>query len=174
MASFVGPHGITKLCGRNLAVCGQWRAKSVPERNELTTLAAEYAVGELDHVALTCRNVDAMVDFYTRIIGLKPERLDLFNEGKVPFPSVRINAGTIIDFFPASRESEAPTLSGTAHYCINFPEETYYQTLNRLEENGFAPESKPKTLSGARGNATAIYYRDPDNNRLELRYYSNN
>ena len=52
---------------------------------------------DLDHIALNVRDVDSMLRF---VLGLKPERLNLYQEQKAPFPSVRVNADTIIDLFP--------------------------------------------------------------------------
>ena len=56
---------------------------------------------DLDHIALNVRDMDSMLRFYIAVLGLKPERLDLYRKRKAPFPSVRVNADTIIDLFPA-------------------------------------------------------------------------
>ncbi len=41
-----------------------------------------------------------MLQFYTEILQLPGERLEEFAAGRVPFPSVRLSADSIIDLFP--------------------------------------------------------------------------
>ena len=64
-----------------------------------------FTITEMDHIVLTVQDMDKVMGFYTDVLGLKPERLDAFRQGKVPFPSVRINADTIIDLFPVDAGS---------------------------------------------------------------------
>ena len=54
----------------------------------------------MDHIVLNMDDEETMLDFYTRVLELHPERLAEYRAGTVPFPSVRLNADTIIDFFP--------------------------------------------------------------------------
>ena len=76
-------------------------------------------VKEMDHIAMRVKDVDASLRFYHKILGLPTERLDEFRDGKVPFPSVRINGDTIIDFFNfdgmTGSSIEPRNLD---HYCI--------------------------------------------------------
>ena len=50
----------------------------------------------MDHIVLNVEDMNTILDFYTNVLGLEPERLDEFRQGKVGFPSVRINADTVI------------------------------------------------------------------------------
>ena len=54
----------------------------------------------MDHIVLNVVDEERMVAFYTDVLLLEAERLEEYRVGKVPFPSVRLNADTIIDFFP--------------------------------------------------------------------------
>lgn len=47
-------------------------------------------------------DIDRSLDFYTGILGLKPERVAEFKAGTpgIPFCSVRVNEHTVIDLFP--------------------------------------------------------------------------
>ena len=54
-------------------------------------------VSELDHIVLRCADVERTLAWYTDVLGLTPVRLDEWRRGEAPFPSVRINDGTIID-----------------------------------------------------------------------------
>ena len=58
-------------------------------------------IKQLDHIVLNVGDIDRALNFYTEVLGLRGERVDEFRAGKVGFPSVRINAETIIDLFPS-------------------------------------------------------------------------
>ena len=46
-------------------------------------------------------------------LGLTPERVDEWRDGKAPFPSARVNANTVIDFVAAPRTGE-----NANHVCL--------------------------------------------------------
>ena len=139
-------------------------------------------VTEMDHIAMRVSDIDASLRFYHQILGLPTERLDQFREGKVPFPSVRINADTIIDFFAfdgmTGRSIEPRNLD---HYCIVIEPTDLEQVREKLLDLGveMAPTSafKPEETGGpvgrwgAHGDGTSLYVYDPDENVVELRYY---
>jgi len=54
----------------------------------------------LEHIVRNVENEETMLRFYSGAMGFTTERLQEYLDGKVPFPSVRINADTIIDLFP--------------------------------------------------------------------------
>jgi len=54
----------------------------------------------MDHIVLNVEDDEKMIAFYSKVLMLAPERLDEYNAGDVPFPSVRLNSNTIIDLFP--------------------------------------------------------------------------
>ena len=62
---------------------------------------AKVQVVGLDHVVLRCADIEASLAFYCDELGLAPERVDEWRRGEVFFPSVRIDATTLIDLFPA-------------------------------------------------------------------------
>eukprot|EP00189_Rhodosorus_marinus_P008371 CAMPEP_0184749832 /NCGR_PEP_ID=MMETSP0315-20130426/31270_1 /TAXON_ID=101924 /ORGANISM="Rhodosorus marinus, Strain UTEX LB 2760" /LENGTH=162 /DNA_ID=CAMNT_0027227291 /DNA_START=106 /DNA_END=589 /DNA_ORIENTATION=+ len=126
-------------------------------------------VGELDHIALACKDVDGMVRFYSGLLGFPTVNLEKFKEGAVPFPSVRINQGSIIDFFPL--EDATASFRQVSHFCIRMEEEDYVSVKEVLSENGYEPTRKESKLSGARGTGIAQYYKDPEDNTVELRFY---
>ena len=51
----------------------------------------------LDHIVLTTEHVDDMLAFYTTVLGLEGVRVDEWRRGEVPFPSLRVDATTLID-----------------------------------------------------------------------------
>ena len=120
-------------------------------------------VTELDHIVLRCSDVERTLAWYTGMLGLAPVRLDDWRRGEAPFPSVRVNAGTIIDLVPGD------TADGRLdHFCVVI-EPT---DLAALAASGrFEVLDGPATRFGARGIATSLYVRDPDGATVELRQY---
>jgi len=76
---------------------------------------ARIKITDLDHIVLNVDDIEQSLKFYTEILGLSGERVDEFKAGKVGFPSVRINAATIIDLFPnKERSAHVPAPKSTA------------------------------------------------------------
>ncbi len=55
---------------------------------------------DMDHIVLNVEDHERMIDFYSDVLELPHERLAEYRRGKIPFPSLRLNAHTIIDLFP--------------------------------------------------------------------------
>ena len=148
----------------------------------LTQIEPVVKVTEMDHIAMRVKDVDAALHFYHQILGLPTERLDQFKAGKVPFPSVRINADTIIDFFAFDgMTGSSIDPRNLDHYCIVIEPTDLDQVREKLLELGvkmaptsaFRPEETggPVGRWGAHGDGTSLYVYDPDENVVELRYY---
>jgi len=125
---------------------------------------------ELDHIVLNVADIDRSLDFYNGLLGLEVERLDEYRAGSVRFPSVRINADTIIDLF-----HEAPGAEGAPknlnHYCI-ITEPTDLDALaDELEGAGVTIVQRPASRWGAHGRGLSFYLLDPDANQIEIRCY---
>lgn len=129
----------------------------------------------MDHIVLNMEDEDRMLDFYTRVLDLSPERLVEFRAGTVPFPSVRLNADTIIDFFPKPmwQQKVAPGPGGRHfnHLCLALEKDDWDALRDRLAAAGVAIEAGPVPRWGARGSGTSIYFRDPEQNLIEARHY---
>lgn len=54
-----------------------------------------------DHLVLNTADVERSLAFYTGPLGLEPVRVEEWRAGRVPFPSVRVSADTIIDLVAA-------------------------------------------------------------------------
>lgn len=127
----------------------------------------------MDHIVLNVYNMDKMLDFYINVLGLQGERIDAFNEGKVSFPSVRISADTLIDLFPMSgqRATPGPMEKRLNHFCMVIEPAAMPEVVAHLEAHGVTVDEGPATRWGAHGNATSIYFNDPEGNRIEIRHY---
>jgi glyoxylase I family protein len=136
-------------------------------------------ITELDHIVLNVSDIERSLNFYTETMGLKPERLDEFHAGKVGFPSVRINADTVIDLFPIEggrRQQNATekTAGNLNHFCLVIGKEDFSGIIDYLKENRIMIREGPVSRWGARGRATSVYFLDPDGNEIEIRCYDQN
>src|SRR5689334_21636179 len=127
----------------------------------------------IDHVVLWTEDPMRAVDFYVRVVGLSPVRVDEFRAGTAPFPSVRISATAILDLMArvaapvvdAMAGGEASAGHRVNHVCLAMPEEEFTALRGRLEAHGFAISSVMEQSFGAQGLAPrAFYFRDLDGN----------
>ncbi|MBV9326959.1 MAG: VOC family protein [Chloroflexi bacterium] len=128
------------------------------------------SVCALDHIVLDVADVQRSLDFYQRALGLAAERVDAWRRGEVGFPSLRVSDGTIIDLVSDSA-GQSPTRGNLAHFCLVTDSPNLDQAMQTLSAAGVAVETGPVRRSGARGDALSIYFRDPDENLIELRTY---
>jgi len=135
---------------------------------------------QLDHVVLWVEDPIRSVEFFEKVVGFTPVRVEEFLAKKVLFPSVRLDANTLIDLFPISAApmvNQIPGAAGTAghktnHLCFAMTKAEYEALEQRLEQHGTKAGRHMENQFGARGLATrAYYFRDPDGNVLEARYY---
>jgi catechol 2,3-dioxygenase-like lactoylglutathione lyase family enzyme len=128
-------------------------------------------VSNLDHIVLNVGDIERSLAFYQRHMGLTAERVEAWRGGEVRFPSVRINESTIIDLVAAPPDGNGarPNL---AHFCVVTDDADLTAVVRDLTEAGVKIETGPATRSGARGDALSIYFRDPDDNLIEVRTYA--
>jgi len=128
----------------------------------------------IDHIVLNVRDVAATLRFYADVIGLEPERVEEFEAGSVPFPSLRVNADTLVDLLPPAiwgGGEPGERRTNVDHFCLVMHAAEWPALEARLKEAGVDYELGPITLWGAHGNGTSVYIRDTEGNRVELRYY---
>ncbi|MCH8087758.1 MAG: VOC family protein [Chloroflexi bacterium] len=139
---------------------------------EKTSTQTRIRITEMDHIVLRVRDIDLSLRFYTEVLGLRPERLAEFRSGKVRFPSVRLNEGTIIDLLPSpSKQPMDNSSHNQDHYCMVIEPTDMAELATQLQNTGVDVREGPVTRSGARGDGTSIYITDPDSNLIELRHY---
>jgi catechol 2,3-dioxygenase-like lactoylglutathione lyase family enzyme len=129
----------------------------------------------MDHIVLNVEDDEKMIVFYSKVLRFAPERLSEYRAGEVPFPSVRINSDTIIDLFPKKiwqkRARAGKGRENLNHFCLALSKETWENLLERLKANNVDIEEGPASRWGAHGTGTSIYFRDPEGNLIEARYY---
>ena len=121
-------------------------------------------VQAMDHVVLNVADTRRAVEWYGGVLGLEVLRFDEWERKEVFFPSVRVDAHTIIDLLEAPR-----TGSNVDHVCLVVDPAS---DLDALAASGtFDVVDGPADRWGARGMGRSLYVRDPDQNVVELRTY---
>ncbi len=120
-------------------------------------------IDHLDHLVLTVADLDATVDFYTRVLGMQAVT---FGEGRqaLTFGSQKINLHQVGREFEPKAERPTP---GSADLCfiVATPLE---QVIAHLEAQQVAIVEGPVKRTGATGPIRSVYLRDPDSNLIEL------
>jgi catechol 2,3-dioxygenase-like lactoylglutathione lyase family enzyme len=125
---------------------------------------------ELDHLVLRVVELDAMVRFYTAVLGCTLERRD------DAIGLVQLRAGrSLVDLVPVDGRlgrsgGAAPGLQGRNldHFCLRvepFDEAAIRSTLAAAGVEGGPLEQR----YGAEGSGPSIYLRDPEGNVIELK-----
>jgi glyoxylase I family protein len=120
-------------------------------------------VAELDHVVLRCRDQERMLDFYTRVLGLREER----RIEKMGLIQLRAGA-SMIDLVPAA-EPRIESGTNVDHFCLGIKTEDLHAAMNYLRLNSVEVLGEPAMRYGARGMGNSIYVRDPEGNVIELK-----
>ena len=123
-------------------------------------------VNRLDHLVLTVSNIEKIVDFYQTVLGM---RRVSFGEGRIAlsFGNQKINLHQLGHEF----ELKAGNVQvGSADLCfvVNI---SLYEAKRHIEKYGVEIIDGPVTRTGATGTITSLYFRDPDQNLIEVSSY---
>lgn len=120
-------------------------------------------IDRLDHLVLTVRDIDASIDFYTRVLGM---RAVTFGAGRkaLAFGAQKINQHQAGGEFEPKAERPTP---GSADLCfiVATPLEA---VAEQLRQQAVEILEGPVPRTGAGGPILSLYLRDPDLNLIEL------
>ena len=129
-------------------------------------------ITEMDHIVLRVRDVEESLQFYSEVLGLAVERVDQWRNGEVRFPSVRLNADTIIDLFASDQEPIGKEgAKNQDHYCMVIEPTDMESLKSQFESIGVEIQAGPGKRWGSHGDGMSLYIYDPDDNVVELRHY---
>ncbi|KFV99323.1 Glyoxalase domain-containing protein 5, partial [Eurypyga helias] len=123
-------------------------------------------IQHLDHLVLTVKSIEDTVGFYSKVLGMEVVTFK-GNRKALRFGNQKFNlheAGK--EFEPKAR---CPT-PGSADICL-ITKVPLDQLLDHLKACGVIIEEGPVSRTGAVGPITSIYFRDPDENLIEVSRY---
>ncbi|XP_019618448.1 PREDICTED: glyoxalase domain-containing protein 5-like [Branchiostoma belcheri] len=125
------------------------------------------SVDRLDHFVLTVKSIDVTVDFYTRVLGM---RVDTFKGGRkaLHFGQQKVNLHEHGNEFEPKAHAPMP---GSADVCL-ITSHSAEEVLEHLKTCDVAVEEGPVQRTGALGPILSVYFRDPDNNLIEVSSYT--
>lgn len=120
-------------------------------------------IASLDHLVLTTRDLDACVEFYTRILGM---RLEPFGNGRLAliYGNQKINLHEYGREFEPKADKPTP---GSLDLCF-LVDRPLEEVIATLQSFGVVIIEGPVERTGARCKILSVYIRDPDNNLLVL------
>ncbi len=129
-----------------------------------------------DHLVLRCADVETTLAWYLDVLGLAGVRVEEWRRGEAPFPSIRIDATSIIDLIPvevagggAPSGAEPPRVRNLDHLCLVV--EPGVVDAVAASPGELRVVDGPARRFGARGTGWSIYVLDPDDTMVELRSY---
>ncbi|NIL77277.1 VOC family protein [Rhodococcus sp. B10] len=123
-------------------------------------------VDRIDHFVLTVSDLDATIDFYVRVLGM---RVETFRGDRkaLQFGSSKINLHLAGHEFEPKASVPTP---GSADLCL-VVDDTVESVIAQLRENSIDIVEGPVERTGATGPIRSVYVRDPDGNLIELSNY---
>ena len=120
----------------------------------------------IGHIAITCKDIDRSLDFYTRILGL-PEAFRMNNDdGTLWMVYLKTGSDDFIELFTGGGDPpDIPqNASGFKHLCLWVDDiET---TLHDLKAKGL--DVDPAGIRTGRSKCKQYFIADPDGVRIEL------
>jgi len=123
-------------------------------------------IKHIDHLVLTVKNIEATVQFYESVLGMKKE---IFNEGSVAlkFGNQKINLHQAGEEFEPKADTPTP---GSADLCF-ITDVDLNTAIDQVKDQGVHIIEGPVKRTGAEGQIMSFYFRDPDLNLIEVASY---
>lgn len=117
---------------------------------------------QITHVGIFVRNLDAMIEFYTRILGLVlTDRGPYYRGGEICFLSRSPDEHHQVVFASGRADAAVSTINQISFFVEDLETlRQYHAILVEQAVNGLDPINH--------GNAWSLYFPDPEGNRVEL------
>ena len=124
-------------------------------------------IDQIDHLVLTVRDLAATLDFYTRVLGTEEIT---FSSGRkaLRVGSQKLNVHEVGATFDPKAAHPTP---GSADLCF-ITRIPFEDAIAHVEACGVEIIEGPVPRTGALGPITSIYFRDPDDNLIEVSTYA--
>jgi catechol 2,3-dioxygenase-like lactoylglutathione lyase family enzyme len=124
-----------------------------------------------DHTNWRVRDLGASLRFYQDVLGLTPFGLEEHHRGERPLVSLRVTEDFIMHLTP-DPDFERGSTGGYNHLALLVEDADRDEVAAYLAREGVEIEKRFDSITGARGEGPALYVRDPDGYRIELKFYS--
>ena len=120
-------------------------------------------ISNLDHLVLTVRDVEKTISFYTSVMGMKKE---VFGQDRVAlkYGDQKINLHEIGNKFEPKANKPTP---GSADLCF-ITKTPLNEAMSHVKNCGIEIIEGPVKRTGAKGSILSFYFRDTDNNLIEV------
>jgi glyoxylase I family protein len=127
-------------------------------------------IRDIDHIVLRVVNLDAMVNFYTQVLGCTPER----RQDEIGL--VQLRAGrSLVDLVPidgklgrAGGAAPGKEARNVDHFCFRVEPFDAEAIHRHLAAHG-VEAGRVESRYGAEGEGPSIYLNDPEGNTVELK-----
>lgn len=120
-------------------------------------------ISRIDHIVLTVKSIDATCDFYSQALGMD---VVTFGEGRkaLAFGAQKFNLHEAGKEFEPKADRPTP---GSIDICL-ITDTPIGDVVNRLKSVGVPAVEGPVERTGATGPIVSVYFRDPDENLIEV------
>ncbi len=126
-----------------------------------------FAVDRLDHLVVTCADLETTANWYQRVLGMERESFGKPARTALKFGGQKINLHQWRAEFAPHAAAPGP---GTQDLCfitaVRAPD-----IVAHLHACGVVVEAGPVSRTGALGPMSSVYCRDPDGNLIEIATY---
>ena len=130
-----------------------------------------FAVDRLDHLVITCRDVEISASWYQRVLGMEREEFGPHRRTSLRFGGQKINLRPISATQEEWFTGAAGGVPGTDDLCFVVTMKAD-QVAEYLRACGVPVQVGPVAKAGALGPIMSVYCRDPDGNLIEIASYS--
>ena len=125
-------------------------------------------ITNIDHIVMTVKDINVTVQFYKSVLGLVTET---FGEGRVAlkFGNQKINLHEQGKEFAPNADQPIP---GSVDLCF-ITDTKLEAAIEHVKSKGVQIIEGPVARTGAIGSIISFYFRDPDNNLIEVANYEN-
>lgn len=123
-------------------------------------------IDRIDHIVLTVKSIEATVAFYSGLLGME---VVTFGEGRraLVFGRQKINLHEAGREFEPKADRPTP---GSADFCL-IADRPLAEVVEHLRAGGVELDPDPLPRTGATGPIRSVYFRDPDQNLIEVSEY---
>ncbi len=126
-----------------------------------------FTVDRLDHMVVTCRDMEVTASWFQRVLGMEREEFGPRNRTALRFGGQKINLEAEGGERPTTAALPVPGAQNLCFVTAIGPQDV----VRHLEECGVAIVEGPAAKVGALGPITSVYCRDPDGNLIEIATY---